>query len=90
MIRNEQMTARLVWQPRYVSPKLGGRLHRLRAPVLVAWGRDDRFLSRAHGEALVEGLPDAELTVVSGSGHFPAIEQPQALADSFMSFLVRS
>ena len=42
------------------------------------------------GEALVEGLPDAELTVVSGSGHFPAIEQPQALADSFTSFLVRS
>jgi len=90
MIRNEQMTARLVWQPRYVSPKLGARLHRLRAPVLVAWGRDDRFLSRAHGEVLVEGLPNAELTIVSGSGHFPAIEQPQALADSFTNFLVES
>ena len=44
-IGNEMMTARLVWQPRYVSPQLVHRLHRVAAPTLVVWGGNDRFLS---------------------------------------------
>jgi pimeloyl-ACP methyl ester carboxylesterase len=33
-VRNQAMTARLVWQPRYVSPKLEHRIHRITAPTL--------------------------------------------------------
>ena len=86
-IRNESMTARLVWQPRYVNPALAGRLHRLRTPTLVVWGANDRFLSRAHGEALASGAPDGRLAVVDGAGHFPAREQPEVTAALVAAFL---
>ena len=86
-IRNESMTARLVWQPRYVNPALAGRLHRLRPPTLVVWGANDRFLSRAHGEALANGAPDGRIAVVDNAGHFPAREQPEATAALVAGFL---
>ncbi len=86
-IRNESMTARLVWQPRYVNPALAGRLHRLRIPALVVWGANDRFLSRAHGEALAKGVPDGRLAIVDNAGHFPAREQPAATAALVAAFL---
>ena len=87
IVRNEAMTARLVWQPRYVSPKLAHRIHRVTAPALVAWGVHDRFLSRAHGQALADGLPNAKLAVVRGAGHFPALDNPTAMAKLAIDFL---
>ena len=86
-IRNESMTARLVWQPRYVNPALAGRLHRLRAPTLVVWGANDGLLSRAHGEALASDALDGRLAVVDNAGHFPAREQPEATAALVAGFL---
>lgn len=86
-IRNEMMTARLVWQPRYVSPQLAHRLHRVAAPTLVVWGRNDRFLSPAHGEAIARGVRDGRFEAVPGCGHFPAIERPEAVAGLITEFL---
>ena len=86
-IRNESTTARLVWQPRYVNPALRLRLHRIRQPVLVLWGEDDRFLSRAHGEAIAQGVPHGELAVVPSSAAFPARENPAATAAHVSRFL---
>ena len=87
MIRNESTTARLVWQPRYVNPALERRLHRVRAPALVLWGENDRFLSRAHGERLAGGVAQGELHIVAGAGHFPAREQPDAAAELVARFV---
>jgi len=86
-VRNQAMTARLVWQPRYVSPKLEHRIHRITEPTLVVWGSDDRFLSQAHGRALVENLPAGSITVVANSGHFAALDQPAETANVILDFL---
>lgn len=86
-VRNQAMTARLVWQPRYVSPKLGHRIHRITAPTTIVWGADDRFLSRAHGQALVDGMPDATLAAVADAGHFAALDRPAATAKIILDFM---
>lgn len=86
VIRNEMMTARLVWQPRYVSPNLLHRLHRVTSPTLVIWGQEDRFLSPAHGEAIARGVPKGEIRFVQGSGHFPANERPEEVANLIIDF----
>ncbi len=75
-IRNESMTARLVWQPRYFSPNLQRRLHRVSIPTLVVWGERDRFLSQAHGEAIANGVTNGRLEVIPEVGHFPVYENP--------------
>jgi len=87
IVRNEAMTARLVWQPRYVSPKLLGRIHRLTTPTLVVWGDDDRFLSLAHGQALVDGAENAALSRIVGAGHFPALDKPAETAKVALDFI---
>jgi pimeloyl-ACP methyl ester carboxylesterase len=86
IVRNEAMTARLVWQPRYVSPKLLGRIHRLDVPTLVVWGDDDRFLSLAHGQALADGAANARLSTITGAGHFPALDKPAETAKLTLDF----
>ncbi len=53
----------------------------MHVPVHVLYGRGDRILSaRANGEALVQRLPGAQLTLVDG-GHMLPITQPQVTAD---------
>jgi pimeloyl-ACP methyl ester carboxylesterase len=85
-VRNGAMTARLVWQPRYLSPKLAGRLHRVRVPSLVVWGADDRFLPASYGADLATRLGAAN-HVVAGAGHFPHYERPEETARVTNEFL---
>ena len=86
-IRAEIMTGRLVWQPRYRSPKLTHRLHRVRATTLVVWGAEDAFLPTAYAAALAAALPDARLEVVEGAGHLPGLERPERTSELITEFL---
>lgn len=87
-IRGEIMTARLVWQPRYVSPRLTYRLHRVRAPALVLWGANDRFLSPGYGAAVADALLGGRLQVIAGCGHLPGSERPAETAAAIAAFLM--
>lgn len=86
-IRAEIMTGRLVWHPRYRSPKLAHRLHRVRVPTLVVWGAEDAFLPAAYGAALAGALPAGRLEVVEGAGHLPGLERPERTAELLTAFL---
>lgn len=89
-IRGEIMTGRLAWQPRYVSPGLAHRLHRVWMPVLVIWGARDRFLAPEHATALTHALPNARVELVEGCGHLPGCEKPAGTAALIRSFLAGS
>ena len=61
-------------------------LHDLKTPRLVIHGREDGIpLSGA--EAWVAGYPEARLLVLSPSGHFPYIEQKEAVLTAINTFL---
>lgn len=58
--------------PRY------NRLAELSQPTLVVHGTADPVYAVAHGQALAEGIPHAEIVLVEGLGHeFPAAFVPQ-------------
>jgi pimeloyl-ACP methyl ester carboxylesterase len=78
--------ARLAWQFPY-DRKLQGRLWRVTLPTLVVWGEQDRLVSVAHGQAYVDGLPDASLVVVPGAGHYPYLEAPDAFLAAVETFV---
>jgi pimeloyl-ACP methyl ester carboxylesterase len=59
-----------------VERELGG----VRAPVLLLWGDRDAIVSRSAQDALVSGLPSAELRVVPGCGHTPHWHDPRGFA----------
>lgn len=47
--------------------------------VRLVWGAEDHVTPVAQGEALAALLPRAELTVLTGVGHLPQIEDPEAV-----------
>ncbi len=56
------------------------RLKRIRLPVLVICGTEDRFAPPAGAQALVSGLPKAAIQTIDGAGHFALWEQPRRIA----------
>jgi pimeloyl-ACP methyl ester carboxylesterase len=64
--------------PEQVSQLQDG-LPDIQVPVLVVWGRNDRFISVSHAEVLQRLLPNVQVRIFDNCGHTPQIE----LADQF-------
>lgn len=54
---------------------LRSRLHRLNAPVLLVWGRDDKLISSAYVEDWQRELSDSQAAVINECGHIPQVEK---------------
>jgi pimeloyl-ACP methyl ester carboxylesterase len=84
--RNRESLARFAWQPYMHDPKLKSRLHRIRIPTLVLWGKQDGIMSESYGRAFAAAIPGAQFELIDKAGHFPHIEQPQRFADRVFAF----
>ncbi len=86
--RNREATALYAWEPYFHNPKLRQRLHRIAAPTLLLWGAQDRFVSAEYyGAAYRAAIAGARLQTIPEAGHFPHLEQPEALVESIRGFL---
>jgi pimeloyl-ACP methyl ester carboxylesterase len=85
--RNRESLARFAWSPYMHSPKLKGRLHRIRIPTLFLWGTADRILSEHYGRAYCAAITGASFELIERAGHFPHIEQPQEFARRTLTFI---
>lgn len=61
------------------NPGLAARLAHLTIPTLVLWGASDRIITPAYGRRFAERIPGARFALVAEAGHFPQIEQPDAV-----------
>lgn len=68
-------------------PDLSSRLAEIKAPTLVTWGRDDRFVPMDHALRLVYGLPDADLHVFGRCGHWAQWEHAAKFNELVLRFL---
>jgi pimeloyl-ACP methyl ester carboxylesterase len=66
---------------------LSKRLHRIKAPTLLVWGRQDRLVSPVYGDDFARLIPDARLELIDGAGHLPQLEQLDQLAPLVEAFL---
>lgn len=62
------------------------RLGRVRAPVLVVWGRNDALTDAQNAQRLVKDLFDARLCLLD-CGHSPHEERPTELGNAVVKFL---
>ncbi len=84
---NSQIMAQLLgWKPYMHNPKL---IHRLKSPTLVVWGKQDRLVPLAHGEAYRDAIRGAELKVIDRCGHSPQLERPAEFVTLLEEFLAR-
>lgn len=65
------------------------RLGKLRMPVLLVWGEQDRIVPPASARPLQAAIPGAELALLPAAGHAPFEECPPAFAGCVAPFLRR-
>ncbi len=63
------------------------RAHELQTPVLVVWGKYDRFISSKLGQEIAQKLPNAKLEVIDKSGHYVHMDTPRELVQLVTEFL---
>jgi pimeloyl-ACP methyl ester carboxylesterase len=59
----------------------------IRAPTLVIAGRDDRLTPPKYAAFLARRIPGARLVEIDAAGHFPQLEQPEAVNAALRTFL---
>jgi pimeloyl-ACP methyl ester carboxylesterase len=64
-------------------------LERSQIAVLIVWGESDGILPVTSGRELHSRLPRSELRVISGAGHVPHWETPEAFSGVLGEFLGR-
>lgn len=73
-----------------VRHNLGDKLHALKTPTLLVWGREDTVTPAFVGEKFHELLPNSRLVFVEKCGHAPMMEKPaqfNTILDSFFDEL---
>ncbi len=63
------------------------RAHELKTPVLVVWGKYDRFISVKLAYEIAEKLPHAKLEIIDKSGHYVHMDTPRELVQVLTKFL---
>lgn len=71
------------------APMPWATMHRVQAPTLLAWGRDDRVSPLDMALIPMRTIPNAELHVFPKCGHWAMIEAKEAFESTVLSFLTR-
>jgi pimeloyl-ACP methyl ester carboxylesterase len=85
-LKNRHAVARLGWEPRLHDPFLGKWLHRVRVPVKLIWGEQDKVWPAAMAAEYAKRIPGAEVAIVPRCGHLPQIEKPQEFCELVFGF----
>jgi len=56
------------------------RIHRVAAPTLVVWGKEDRLVPPVYADEFVRRIAGARVHTVGDAGHAPHLEQPETVA----------
>jgi pimeloyl-ACP methyl ester carboxylesterase len=84
--RDREAAALYGWKPYMHNPSLDHWLHRVTVPTLVLWGAADRIATPHYGERLAGAIPGARFAQIADAGHYPQIEQPEAVAVAIVDF----
>ena len=76
---DREATALYGWKPYMHDPALGHWLHRITRASLILWGEQDGIVPVEYGRKLADALPHARFHTVANAGHYPQIEQPEAV-----------
>lgn len=65
-------------------------LNQVKQPVLVMWGKNDRWIPPAHAQLFKQALPQANVIMYENCGHMPMEELPEQSAADALAFLQAS
>jgi pimeloyl-ACP methyl ester carboxylesterase len=62
------------------------RLSRIKAPALIVWGEQDRFVSPIYAEIFREKITKSESVKIPNTGHLIGLESPQPYAEALIGW----
>ena len=71
-------TSKFIWP--IPDKGLKKRIHRVTAPTLVVWGKEDRLVPLVYADKFTRRISGSRLQTVDGAGHAPQVEQPDRVA----------
>ena len=77
-------TGKFIWP--LPDKGLKKRIHRVKAPTLVVWGKEDSFVPLVYADEFTRRIAGARLHTVEGTGHAPQLEHPDAVARVIREF----
>jgi pimeloyl-ACP methyl ester carboxylesterase len=82
-----QAAAKLLWP--IPDKGLSRRAHRIKAPTLLLWGKQDRLIPPVYAQAFARLIPDTRTTLIDNAGHMLPLEQTARAVDAVASFLAQ-
>ena len=70
-----------------VRHNLGDKLHQIKSPTLLIWGKEDNVTPAFVGEKFNELIEGSKLVLVDKCGHAPMMEKPQEFNTILHAFL---
>ncbi|MEX0789905.1 MAG: alpha/beta hydrolase, partial [Actinomycetota bacterium] len=70
--------------------QLRAALSQLDRPVLVIWGKKDPYIPHEQADAQRKTFPNARVVMLDGSGHWPFVDNPQAVQEALIPFLAEA
>jgi pimeloyl-ACP methyl ester carboxylesterase len=62
------------------------RLWRIKAPALIVWGEQDKFISPIYAEIFREKITNSEVVKIPNTGHVIGQESPEPYAEALISW----
>jgi pimeloyl-ACP methyl ester carboxylesterase len=78
-------TGKFIWP--IPDKGLKKRIHRIKVPLLLIWGKQDRLVRPVYAEEFVRHIAGARLETVDQAGHAPHLEQPETVIRLVHDFL---
>jgi pimeloyl-ACP methyl ester carboxylesterase len=78
-------TGKFIWP--LPDKGLKKRIHRITAPTLLVWGKEDRLVPPVYADEFARRLPDTRARTVDDAGHAPHLEHPTVVARMVRDFL---
>jgi len=78
-------TGKFVWP--IPDKGLKKRIHRITAPALIVWGKEDRLVSWVYAQEFAERISGSRVEIVDGAGHLPQWEQLEKVVRLVLDFL---
>jgi len=85
MIWSMACTGKFVWP--IPDKGLKKRIHRIQAPTLLVWGKQDRLISSVYAQEFAGRIAGARVELIDQSGHLPTVEHAERVAGLVEDFL---
>jgi pimeloyl-ACP methyl ester carboxylesterase len=85
MVWSMACTGKFVWP--IPDKGLRKRIHRIQAPTLVVWGKQDRLVPPAYAQEFAQRIPGSKIEIIDHAGHALGLEHPVRLAELTENFL---